>query len=89
MSFNCSKCGECCRHIANIPQLSEFDRGDGVCKYLRGHECDIYDTRPEICNVEKMYEKHFSNLYSRDEFYKLNEEACEMLQNKNLKNLQI
>ena len=89
MGFDCTKCGECCRHIANIPQLSKFDRGDGVCKYLRGHECDIYDNRPEICNVEKMYEKYFSHLYSRDEFYKLNEEACEMIQNKNFKNLQI
>ena len=83
MSFNCSKCWECCRHIANIPLLMEFDRGDGVCKYLCDSKCEIYDNHPEICNVEQMYEKYFAKIYSRNEFYKLNEEACVILQNSN------
>lgn len=61
----------------------EFDRGDGVCKYLRDSKCEIYDNRPEICNVEQMYEKYFAKIYSRNEFYKLNEEACDILQNSN------
>lgn len=59
--FPCSKCGECCRHINLIPQLSEFDRGDGICIHLSGNLCDIYEQRPEICRVDVMYQKYYSD----------------------------
>lgn len=79
MQFFCDKCGECCRHISNIVQLASFDRGDGVCIHLKGCECEIYELRPDICNVEKMYEKVFSQAYTREAFYNLNKKACESL----------
>ena len=79
--FHCARCGECCRHIDSIPQLSNFDRGDGVCIHLKDNLCDIYSSRPDICNVEVMYEKHFKDKYSREEFYRLNTEVCNVLMN--------
>lgn len=78
-SFNCTRCGECCRHIDSIPQLSEFDDGSGRCIHLKNNLCDIYDTRPDICRVDVMYEKIYSDIYSREDFYRLNEEACRQL----------
>ena len=34
MIFECDKCGICCKHIDNIPQLKSFDMGNGRCKFL-------------------------------------------------------
>ena len=76
MPFSCSKCGECCRHIDKIPQLAAFDTGNGICIHLKNNLCDIYDPRPEICNVEAMYEKYFSGRFMREEFYAMNEKVC-------------
>ncbi len=84
LQFHCSQCGECCRHIDKVPQLSAFDTGDGVCVHLCGNKCDIYKTRPEICRVDVMYEKHFSSQFSRAEFYALNERVCRELQVKKI-----
>ena len=77
--FPCSQCGECCRHIDRIPQLRSFDAGDGICRYLQGNLCSIYETRPDICRVDVMYERCFSSLYTREEFYRINRQGCEML----------
>lgn len=78
-AFNCLKCGECCRHIDLVPELSDFDRGDGVCKHLSGNLCSIYEHRPDICNVEVMYHKVYSKKYTKQEFLKINEEMCKRL----------
>ncbi|WP_239662079.1 hypothetical protein [Brachyspira hyodysenteriae] len=40
------------------------------------NKCSIYDNRPDICNVDLMYQKKYSNFYSKEEFYKLNYEVC-------------
>ena len=41
MKFLCSGCGACCKIIS--------------CRYLGADmKCTIYDTRPDICNVETM-----------------------------------
>ena len=77
--FNCTKCGECCRHIDRVPELSKFDDGNGVCIHLKGNLCDIYYHRPVICNVDRMYELYFANEYLKDDFYKINENACEII----------
>ena len=81
LTFHCSMCGECCRHIDVIPQLLEFNKGDGVCVHLKGNLCEIYDSRPDICRVDVMYEKKYCHVYSREEFYLLNETACNALKN--------
>ena len=82
--FECDNCGECCKNISNSQELREFDRGDGVCKYLNleTNLCNIYENRPDICDVKKMYEKVYKTFYSKEQFYKLNYEACEILKEK-------
>lgn len=38
------------------------DRGDGACVHLGPDNlCTIYETRPEVCNMEKMYEKRLKD----------------------------
>lgn len=44
--FECDSCGLCCMNIYKSEIYSELDRGDGVCKYLSGNLCSIYENRP-------------------------------------------
>lgn len=65
--FNCSGCGLCCKAIN--------------CKHLTSdNKCSIYDTRPDICNVDKGYEMYFRHTMSKKEWYALNYQACNDLQ---------
>jgi len=65
MTWQCKKCGTCCR-IAGLA-MPEFDRGDGACKMLtEDNLCSIYDNRPNICRVKK-------NLFSNKQLI----EACD------------
>ena len=84
LSFECTKCGACCKNIAKIAELKEFDRGNGVCLHLNlsTNECEIYAKRPMVCRVDEMFERYFSNIYSKSEFYQLNAKACNLLQEK-------
>lgn len=74
--FPCLQCGECCRHIDRIPQLAQFDGGDGVCIHLKGNLCEIYADRPDICSVDRMYALYFHQFYTREKFYQLNLQGC-------------
>lgn len=78
MAFFCDKCGVCCKILQYIPELHEYDRGDGICKYLKNNLCTIYANRPEICNVEKTY-KRFSSQFTKEEYYQLVSEYCKRL----------
>ena len=77
--FECDKCGECCRHLKGIPIYAELDRGDGICRYLKGNLCSIYNDRPLFCRIDDCYEQFFKEKYTRDEFYRLNHEICNKL----------
>lgn len=79
--FYCDKCGLCCRNVNNSEIYKDLDRGDGVCKYLNEitNLCKVYDERPLICNVDKMYDTYFSEKINRDEYYTLNYKACNEL----------
>lgn len=78
--FKCDCCGLCCRSLKKVPALANFDRGDGVCIYLQEDNlCSIYDHRPEICNVDLMYERYFSKIYSREVYDQLNTKQCATL----------
>jgi len=49
----------------------------GRCEKLGpDNKCTIYDTRPDICNIARIYEKHYRKLISRKDFYDQNEIAC-------------
>lgn len=81
--FICTKCGLCCRNIEKIPGLADFHAGDGVCIYLsEDNLCAIYSNRPDICNVEKMFEIYYNKIMSRTEYDKINSEGCKALQNR-------
>lgn len=78
--FKCDCCGLCCHHVGKYQDMKEYDRGDGICMYLnKDNKCDIYETRPLICNVRKLYEKVFANKYTWDEFLELQYNACKQL----------
>lgn len=77
--FTCDRCGLCCRLIGDVPQLKQFDRGDGVCCHLTDENlCDIYKTRPEVCSVERMYSR-FAAQMSEDEYCLMMKKSCEYL----------
>lgn len=77
--FECSKCGECCRHLSLSDLYRELDRGDGVCKYLSGNLCSIYESRPVLCRVDESFDLFFQGNMSRAEYYRLNYEACKKM----------
>ena len=75
--FDCDRCGICCKHIAGIPHLVEYDNGFGECMYLdENNLCRIYTSRPLMCNVDEYYNHHLINVMSRESWYRINEEAC-------------
>ncbi len=77
--FKCDKCGLCCKKLNLSPLYRNLDRGDGVCIHLNGNLCRIYETRPLICRVDECYEAFFKEKMSLEEFYRLNEEMCNIL----------
>ena len=76
--FICDCCGLCCRHLNSYPLYATMDRGDGVCIHFNEESklCNIYDKRPDICNVDKMYEICYKGKLSKEEYYQKNYEAC-------------
>lgn len=82
--FPCTNCGACCKSIAGIDFLAEFDLGNGHCKFLNAenNQCAIYQERPSLCRIDESYEKIFFNQFSKEEFYKINAIACNELQSK-------
>lgn len=80
--FRCSCCGECCRNLNNSLIYSKLDRGDGVCIYLNGNLCSIYEKRPLICRIDECYDAYFKKICTREEYYELNYKACKKLQAK-------
>ncbi len=76
MVFPCIKCGLCCKMLQHIPILSEYDNGNGVCRYLENNLCSIYENRPLICNTDEMYRSYFREIMTEKEFVTINMEAC-------------
>lgn len=79
--FQCSKCGACCRRAGKSGFMP--DRGDGACIHLtKDNLCSIYETRPELCNMELMWEKRNRELdlevrgLTKIGYFKVNSEVC-------------
>lgn len=81
--FHCDKCGICCRNLDKSPHYKDLDRGDGICKYLEGNLCSIYDSRPLLCRVDESYEKLFKEHMSLEDYYEMNYSACRELKKRN------
>lgn len=86
MSFPCTGCGACCRHIDKAkdliktnPELNFPYTWDetGKCEMLGDDNmCKVYDSRPLICNVDKLMA--FYKLNKKD-FYAINIKGCHKL----------
>lgn len=80
-TFPCTKCSACCRSINNNTLYSALDNGKGICKHLsEQNECTIYKKRPLMCHIDETYEKMYISKMSKLDYYKLNAEACNSLQ---------
>lgn len=77
--FKCDMCGECCRNLKESELYAELDRGDGICKYLEGNLCSIYENRPLLCRIDESYNTFFKETVNIEEYYRLNYEACKIL----------
>ena len=78
MGFPCIVCGLCCANAKRVPQLQSLITDNGLCRYYDADtkKCKIYRQRPDICNVDKMYEMAFSKIMSRKAFYLANLKVC-------------
>lgn len=79
--ITCTRCGICCTQLNCNPLYAELDRGDGTCRHLDLTEktCTIFPTRPEVCNSEILYQKHFRHMPPED-FIAANLELCKEMQ---------
>jgi len=62
--------------LQHIPIISEYDKGNGICRYLENNLCGIYKNRPLICNTEEMYRSYFREIMTENEFITMNITAC-------------
>lgn len=78
MNFFCNKCGLCCKKVSESPTYCHLNRGDGICRHFQESDssCSVFSSRPEICNMEIMYQKHFSREFSKDQFIEINKNIC-------------
>jgi Fe-S-cluster containining protein len=62
--------------LKNVPALSKYDKGNGVCRHLKSNRCEIYEHRPVICNVQRMYDLYFHTMMDERTFIQENLMAC-------------
>lgn len=76
--FPCNRCGKCCQRVHLADETRFLDRGDGTCRnfVLTTNSCAIYEGRPDICRVDRMYLVRYASQYTWDEFVTLNLQAC-------------
>ena len=82
--FKCDKCGECCRNLKMSDVYSDLDRGDGICKYLNGNLCSIYENRPKKCRIDDSYYEFFKDSMTLEGFYDANYKMCEEFKKRRL-----
>tara|TARA_Y100000310_G_C20326713_1_gene643333 strand:- start:276 stop:599 length:324 start_codon:yes stop_codon:yes gene_type:complete len=79
MKFLCSGCGACCK-LASLIGLPS--NPDGSCIFLNeDNTCEIYENRPKICSVEKMYDDYLLKdpSLTKKNWYKMNTKVCHKL----------
>ena len=79
--FPCTICGLCCQNISAIEELKSYDLGDGICKYfdVTSNSCTIYNDRPNICKIDKMFESKHRKYFTKEAFYMENTKYCNAL----------
>lgn len=79
--FKCDKCGECCRNLHKSSIYNDLHNGDGVCRYLEGDCCSIYEDRPLVCRVDEYFNVIFKGKLSYRDYIQLNYKYCNELKN--------
>lgn len=81
-TFPCTQCGLCCRNVHLAQQTQYLDRGDGACRHYSdaGKQCLIYETRPDICRVDRQYQMNYAQTFSWEAFVEANLGVCRQLQ---------
>ena len=85
--IDCDKCSLCCRFFGKLPKMEPFDRGDGVCIHLKNNICEIYEDRPTICNIKKIYQDIFKDIITEEEYIRLSYKGCDTLKETSKKGL--
>ena len=82
--FPCTSCGLCCQNISNIKELKDFDTGNGICIHFDplNNGCKIYEDRPNICRIDKMFQLEYNKYFTKEAFYMENAKVCNALQEK-------
>jgi Fe-S-cluster containining protein len=84
--YQCEKCGACCKNLDKSSFYSWLHSGDGICKYLNGNMCSIYESRPFLCRIDQCYDAFYKNIMSKKDYYEINHESCiklrEIIRNK-------
>ena len=94
MKFPCTQCGACCK-LASFAPKDLFPQNwilpDGSCKNLTARNtCSIYQTRPDVCNIEKTAKKLNMNQVTKDEFFHDNAKLCNVfMENLGIQHLKI
>lgn len=80
-TFPCTACGKCCKNVDKSAETAFLDRGDGTCKHFdeKTNLCSIYESRPLVCRVDQYYKTYLSQVYTWEEFVKMNIEICNRL----------
>src|SRR5690349_13604923 len=54
--------------------------GQTCSMFIEGEGCSVYNNRPDICNIDKMYEKYYKHTgMSLKEYYSYNAAGCNIL----------
>lgn len=65
------------KEIVEFPY--EVNRDGSCSKLTESGTCSIYKGRPLICDVDKMYDKYWSETMSRQDYYDMSSQSCENL----------
>ena len=92
MGFPCTNCGLCCknvktvlngRHFVSNPvikkALDDFPYStdeSGACEMLTDDGCCVYETRPDVCNIDTMARLQGIPL---NEYYLASAQSCNMI----------
>lgn len=81
MKFNCDGCGACCKLVPDVVlKMFGLPRAEsGGCGHLVDNRCEIYESRPYVCNVRTMWEKTHRAEMSWEDYCAMNEKACTIL----------
>lgn len=93
--FFCHGCNLCCVHMDKIMENKHkatdqirdmidafpYSHTDGVCDMLTPDGCKVYKDRPDMCSVEKVYDKAYSHLAEED-YLDMQYRVCSILMEK-------